>query len=359
MRRTRRPHPIDLLKPLRRAATLAISMSVAALGGVGHGCPPSGERSLPAAPGRASVVSTAPQTRGSADESLGLDALLRGDAGNRQDEIAAAIRRIRREHFAQPRSADGTRAAERRAAGIAKLASFGERDAIEPLYVELRREDPDVTSAALDVIASVGDAGQAALAWIAINDDSASLRAAATERLLRPSPPAVVGVLDACLRGENNMIVNRAGSLAATLGATELIPQLILAQATSDASAPTGDLAWITFLRQRSYVANLVPVVGDNSGAFQPVIGVVNEGALLRIMDAVVITYRTEVHTALVQLTSADWGSSTQNLGYDQDRWRAWYLDTYLPFKERQAEERARVAKARSTERRDQYDDDL
>jgi hypothetical protein len=270
-------------------------------------------------------------------------------------ELRAAIRRIRREHFGS------MRVPERRAEGIAKLRAFDGLSAIEPLYRELRAESDDVVNAMFDHIATMGEAGQAALAWIAIHDESDSLRARATVRLARPASAGALGVLDATLRSSNHMIANRAGSLAGAIGAIEAIPLLIHAQAAGDEPSRQnqGDLAWISFLRQRSYVANLVPIVGTNSGGFQPVIGVINEGALLQVTDAVVVSYRPEVHDSLVRLSSAAWGRSTEGFGYDTDRWLAWYRDEFIPFRIAQAEEAERIARAKRGERRDDYDQDF
>lgn len=272
------------------------------------------------------------------------------------EELRAEIRRIRREHFGS------MRVPERRAQGIAKLGRFDGISAIEPLYRELRAEADDVVDAMLDRIATMGEAGQAALAWIAIHDESDALRARATGRLARPASPGTLGVLDATLRSGNHMVANRAGSLAGAVGAIEAIPLLIHAQAAGDdapADASQGDLAWISFLRQRSYVANLVPIVGTNSGGFQPVIGVINEGSLLQVTDAVVVSYRPDVHDSLVRLSSAAWGQPTDGFGYDTDRWLAWYHDEFLPFRARQAAEAERIARAKRDERRDDYDQDF
>jgi hypothetical protein len=153
-------------------------------------------------------------------------------------------------------------------------------------------------------------------------------------------PPArpVLRVLDMTLRSPKHQIANNAGLVAGSIGALETIPLLIVGQNTRDPRpSDEGDLAWIAIQTQTAFVSGLVPVVGDSAGAFQPVVGVVNEGIVLRATDAVVIVYRTVIHTALVAMTTADWGQSTAHLGYDRNAWWAWYNDVYVPFKREQA----------------------
>lgn len=266
-----------------------------------------------------------------------------------------AIRRIRREHFGAVRSA------ERRAEGIKKLSEFRSLDAMQVMYEELRRENVDVINGMFDHFATRGADGLAAFTWIAIHDGSEKLRAAARARIPRverpldrpPSTPkAIANVITSALFSSDTVAANRAGSLAGGIGAIDLIPSLINAQsAESERTDQQGDLGWIAIQTQKSYVANLIPVVGDNSGAFQPVIGVIGEGSLLRVMDAVVITYRTEVHYALVDMTSAEWGRSTQQFAYDRRAWADWYNHEYRPLLEERDAEYARIARAKEIER--------
>jgi hypothetical protein len=112
------------------------------------------------------------------------------------------------------------------------------------------------------------------------------------------------------------------------------IPMLIFAQVNVTQNQETpGDLAWIAIQTQRAYVAGLIPVAGDNAGGFQPIIGVVSEGSILRIVDAVVIEYRTVVNGSLVNLTTRDWGKPTDSFGYNVQSWWDWYNTEYVPFK--------------------------
>lgn len=259
------------------------------------------------------------------------------------DDVAE-LKRLKREHFGNVRDQ------ARRDEGVRKLAQFRTSDSITSLYEELRSERDDVVLGMLDHVATMGEAGQAALAWMAIMDEKPGLRNEASKRLHRPASPGALGVLDSALRTDGHVVANRAGMLAGTLGATALVPLLIAAQTTEGPADQTGDLAWIAIQTQRSYVANLVPVTGSSSGAFQPVIGVIGEGAVLRIMDAVVISYRTEIHTALVGITSGEWGRSTEYLGYDRDAWLRWYAEEYKPALAQRETEAARLKRARQLE---------
>ena len=101
--------------------------------------------------------------------------------------------------------------------------------------------------------------------------------------------------------------------------------------------------------RQTSYIAGLVPVAGDNSGAFQPIPGIIYEGSLLQITDAVVLIYRTEVYTALVTLAQSSTGATTlANLGNNKALWHDWYRDEYPTLVARYGAERAKLEQASS-----------
>jgi hypothetical protein len=241
-------------------------------------------------------------------------------------ELRQEIRRIRRQHLGD------IRVAEIRAAGIAKLGAIDDPAAFEPLVDELAREKDDVRLAVLDHLAARGAEGQAALARIAIHDEREAIRNEATMRMVSPAGPEVLRVLDTGLRSTVHDVANRAGALAGALRAVQAIPLLIFAQATADRLDSTGDVAWIAIATQTAFVAAVEPVVGSGAGAFQPIPGVVQEGTVLRVVDAVVIFYRTEVHRVLVMMTTDEWGQATAGMGYDIRTWWAWYNETYVPF---------------------------
>jgi hypothetical protein len=71
--------------------------------------------------------------------------------------------------------------------------------------------------------------------------------------------------------------------------------------------------------------------VSDSAVGFDPTISVANEGTVMAIRDASVTIYRTEVHRALVGLSSRAWGMPTNGLGYDYEAWKRWYFDEFLP----------------------------
>ena len=235
------------------------------------------------------------------------------------------LRSIRRRWLGQRRDP------EMRAEGIARLGEFTEPAALLPMHEVLREEEDDVRLAMLDHFASLGSPGQAALAFVAIRDADPALRGEALRRLQRPADPGSLAMLDEALRERRHETVNRAGLVAGHLQALEAIPHLVFAQVAADEVPASGDLAWIAIGSQISYVADLVPVVGNNVGAFQPVVGTIMEGVVLQVQDAVAISYRTDVHRSLVAMTTYDFGEPTDSLGYDPARWHAWFNEVYVP----------------------------
>lgn len=257
-----------------------------------------------------------------ADPSLGSARLNGRPESRRAKEELLSIRR----RWLGPRRDPATRAE-----GLARLAEFTEPSALLPMHEVLRREDDDVRLAMLDHFERLGSPGQAALAFVAIRDTDAAMRGEATRRLKRPADPGALAMLDEALRERRHETVNRAGLLAGHLQAVEAIPHLIFAQVAADEVPASGDLAWIAIGSQISYVADLVPVVGNNVGAFQPIVGTIMEGVVLQVQDAVAISYRTDVHRSLVAMTTYEFGEPTDFLGYDPARWHAWFNETFVP----------------------------
>ena len=247
------------------------------------------------------------------------------DFRRRGREHARQIRRIRHEYLGD------MRAVEFRSRGIDELRGFTDPAAFGPLIEVLAAEKDDVRLAMLEHFAGQGDDGQAALAVMAIHDPSEAYRHEAMRRMISPASPPVLRVLDTGLRSIRHDIANHAGTLAGSLKALQAIPLLIFAQATQDPFDEPGDLAWIAVATQRAFVAGIEPIVGSGAGAFRPIPGIVQEGAILRIVDAVVIFYRTEIHRVLVMMTTDDWGRSTAHLGYDMNAWWHWYNEQYVP----------------------------
>ena len=231
-----------------------------------------------------------------------------------------------------------------RAAGLATVREAVDPAGFESMYVAFRGQKDDVLVAMLDAFARGGEEGQFALACVAIQDDSAPVRAEATRRIVRPPSSAVLSAIDDGLRSDNHDWVDRAGVLAGAVHAVEALPALIFAQFAQAPKSDRGDLAWIAIGRTVSYVANVVPVVGDNAGAFQPVIGQLIEGVVMRVQDCVVTIYHGGVHDALVAMSTYDSGMDTSALGWDIRAWHRWFNEQYVPLKQRQDEELAKAA---------------
>ena len=244
----------------------------------------------------------------------------------RERMLRQQVRRIRHEHFGD------IRVPEIRAEGLRSLRELGDPAAFAPLVEELSREKDDVRLAVLDHLSAQGAPGQAALAWVAIHDDQDAMRHEATMRMVSPAGPEVLRILDTALRSNVHDTANRAGALVGALRAVQAIPLLIFAQATADRLDSTGDVAWIAIATQQAFVAAVEPVVGSGAGAFRPIPGVIQEGVVLRVVDAVAIFYRTEVHRVLVMMTTDEWGQATASMGYDMRAWWVWYNETYVPF---------------------------
>ena len=266
--------------------------------------------------------------------------MVRGNEGDRRDEhywraryrdYVKQIRIIERRYLGE-RKSDTLRAQ-----GFDELREFTDPAAFLPMIEELQDQSDDVRLFVLDHFGTQGADGQGALAYVAVHANDPAMRSEATIRLDRPADPAVLRVIDAGLRSKTHAVANSSAILAGTLDAVEAIPLMIFAQATRDRVEQTGDLAWIAIGTTTTYVANVIPAVGDSSGAFQPVIGSITEGTLLRVMDAVAINYRVDVHRVLVSMSTRDWGQSTADLGYDMRKWYAWYNEEYVPHnRERQ-----------------------
>lgn len=251
------------------------------------------------------------------------------------------IRQIRQKHFGSLKSEN------LRAQGMAQLSEFTDPASFIPLISELANERDDVRLALLDHFKSQGEEGQAALAHVVIYDKDTAIRNEALRRMTAPAPQPVLYMVDQALRSKDADAANAAAVIVNALDIYRAIPLLIFAQVSVTGPAePAGDLAWIAIQTQRAYVAGLVPVVGNNAGGFQPIIGVVSEGAILRVVDAVVIEYRTVVNGSLINLTTRDWGKSTDSLGFNVQAWWDWYNKEYLPFKNAKKEDQGKPAGA-------------
>ncbi len=232
-----------------------------------------------------------------------------------------------------------------RTKGIDELRQFTDSAAFRPMIEELAREADDVRLAMLDHFAMQGAEGQAALGWLAIYDDDRAIQNEALKRMVSPADEPVKYLLNKALRTEDHGVMCAAATVSGALNVTSAIPLLIFGQAAvgggDGGGEGQGDLAWIAIQTQQAYVQSLVPVVGDSSAAFQPIIGIVSSGVVMRVVDAVVIEYRRPVHDALVAMTTHDWGQPTEYLSYNVQAWWDWYNNEYVPFKNEQAQKAA------------------
>lgn len=207
----------------------------------------------------------------------------------------------------------------------------------QALWEAMQDQQDDVKLAFLDHLATQGDLGEAMLAKVAIKSNDTAIRHEASRRIRRPACDAVVAIIDLGLRDKRHVVANQAGLLAGKVDAFAVIPSLIFAQATADEKKNDGDLAWIAIGSQISYVANVQAVVGDGAAAFTPVIGNLQTGVLMRVQDAMVYNYRSDVHQSLVTLTTRDFGQSTADMAWDIKRWWRWFNEVYVPFQQARA----------------------
>lgn len=269
------------------------------------------------------------------------------------------LRKLRRAHFGTIRRADI------RQEGLGKLRTYTDPAIFASLIEIFKNDGEDVRLAVLDVFTDAkSDSGDAALAWVAMTDREPSVRSAALDRLQRrlaevggASDRINLVVLKGLQSGDEKQIA-AAAELAQNIGLYEVIPWLISAQVTQTTSAGNnvkgkGDLAYILIGTQIAYVSGLTPVVSDSAVAFDPQISTAFNGTLLRVNDAAVVTYRTEVHNSLVGLSTRYTGRPTMGMGWDQDKWWQWYKDEYLPLKRARAAEKAAAEKARQDAAKD------
>jgi hypothetical protein len=298
------------------------------------------------------------------------------------------LRRIRLKHFGQIYNT------EIRQLGIAKLREYNEPKFYPFLLEIFGHEKKDVQGAVLDLLADQKDErADTTLAYAAIFEKDEWFRQEAAKRLVKRTaeyskeqvekakagvsalqtpaaaksdvpalPPGVdsgipwrvKAVIANGLKQKDDTVASAAAGLAADLKVFDLIPAMINAQVTGPTGSAAGvgasddsALAYILVGQQQAFVSDLQPVVGDSAVAFDPQLSVATSGTVLRVLDAVVITYRTEIHYSLNRLANSGWdGRRTDSLGYDQKAWRDWYTGEFLPFRKSVAEGTAGEAPA-------------
>ncbi|MCW5776630.1 MAG: hypothetical protein KIS87_09345 [Phycisphaeraceae bacterium] len=251
-------------------------------------------------------------------------------------ELERELQRLRATYFRD------TRAVERRQVGIAELRKYTEPFAYPSLLEVFKRDGWDVRTAILDMLQDQAtDEADATLAWVAVFDHDPALKVNAEERLLKRIAKTgevsdrIKLVLAGGLQRDRNADAASAAGIIRTLRLHDMIPLLIASQVRGETRGATearnSSLGWIVIGQQIAFVSDLTPVVADSAVGFDPTLSVVTEGVVLRVIDAVVVTYRVEVHNALVGLTSELWGRSTAGLGWDREAWMRWYNSDFLP----------------------------
>ncbi len=252
----------------------------------------------------------------------------------KRTEAERELARLRARHFGS------VRATPLRQAGLLRLREFSDPALFPTLLEVFEREKDDVRLAVLDLFAdSATDEGDATLAWVAVFDERETVRDAARQRLTQrveargEVPNRVQLVIDHALRRDETPIVNAAAHLAHSLKLLQAIPLLITAQVSVQGTGGGDDsaLAWILVGTQQAFVTDVNPIVGTNSVAFDPQIGVITTGSIMRIIDAVAVIYRTEVHQTLVQMTTEASGASTAALAWDIPAWNRWWAEEIKP----------------------------
>lgn len=232
-----------------------------------------------------------------------------------------------------------TRNPKMHAQGWEELARHMHDPRLYDLMFELFEDKPfEMQRELLELFVKQGtDDADVAIAWAAVFNENEEMRTWAAGRLIErvgegdPSD-RIQRVLEiGLLSGKDDPAVASA-SLVRQFGLVKAIPYLIQAQAEPRRrDVRRGAIAQIVVGTQQAFVANLTPVVATNAVGYQPTIGVVSSGTVLRVMDAVVWAYRTEVHRDLVGMTSQAWGQNTGHLGYDQKAWFDWYENEFKP----------------------------
>jgi hypothetical protein len=196
--------------------------------------------------------------------------------------------------------------------------------------------DADVRRALFSALARETTIGQAELVAYAVTGDD-PIRQHAADALPDTLSDAALARLAGFLGSDRELHINRAASIASAHASAALIPALIQAQYAPPRERK-GDEAWIAIGKQTRYVQNQIPIVGDASTSFQPVLGTIYEGSLLRIMESMVEIYRTEVHIGLERVVEQTTGMPAPPLGYDTDRWMTWYRDEFPALAARHAD---------------------
>lgn len=245
----------------------------------------------------------------------------------RQVRLEKELRKLRSTYFR-------TGNTEMRQIGISKLRKYTD-PGVYPLLLEVFEKDSlDVRTAILDMLVDQQtDDADTTLAWSAVFDRDEAYREAALDRLEQrieeagEVPDRITYIVAQGLAKQNHDEAAAAARVANNLNIVKLIPNLINAQVggTGASGERQGALGWIMVGRQIAFVSDLQPVVADSAVAFDPQLSVITDGVVIRAIDAVVVTYRTEVHGSLLGLAQRASGEDLGSLGWDQRAWWDWY----------------------------------
>lgn len=248
------------------------------------------------------------------------------------------LRKLRQSHFGNI----GNRAV--RQDGIIKLLDYTD-PALFPLMVDIfGNEGPDVRDAMLnhffDSATAEGDGG---LAWMAMfgKDDATRRRAKGfVQRRIDTTgsvPDQVKLTIAAAMKSDQAEPMRAGLDLIRGLDLIEFVPWLIAGQVRQQGvqagtgGGGAGDLAYIVVGTQTAFVSDLTPVVSQSAVGFDPQLSTITSGTILRIHQAVVYEYHTEINAALIDMTSRHMGASTRRLGWNVPAWREFYANEFLP----------------------------
>lgn len=268
------------------------------------------------------------------------------------------LRKIRAKHFGPIRNV------QIRQEGIVQLREFTDPALFESMIRLFEREAVDVRTALLDHFQdSKSPEGDAAIAWMGIFDADAEVRGGAIFRVKKRIEaegsvpmPVKYAVFEGMRSGDKDA-VSASAKLAAGIQMYDAIPWMIASLVTGQpvqtpqqqavglgGNGRQGALAWIMVGQQTAFVSDLTPVVGPSAVAFDPQLSVINEGVVLRVMDAVVVTYRVDIFNTLTDFTETAWGQPTKQLGWNVPAWREWYTKEFVPEMKRREEAKQAAA---------------
>lgn len=257
-----------------------------------------------------------------------------------KQKVAQELKKIRHQFFRAKNRAD------LRQEGIAQLRDYATPENFEALLDVFKDQGHDVYSYLVNTYQDAQSLeGDACLAWIAVYDERNDIRELAEAGIrtrvdtLGEFPDAAAMVVHSGLASKKQHAMTHAAQLADRFDLARAIPWLIASQVGPvGGGQPTrgtdGDLAWIAIGTQQAFVSDLTPVVSESAVAFDPQLDVVTSGTVLRVRDAIVYEYRTEIHYALTSLTSRLTDTNTKPFGWDNPKWTKWFTEEFPALRE-------------------------